>query len=437
MSEFVMDRLSQLLGRVKPGDPIVLEGRDIPSIAKFLKSDECKNVFLMVGAGISTSAGIPDFRSPDTGLYANLAKLHLPYPEAVFDIRYFSQNPKPFYTLAAELYPGYYRPTITHSFIRLLAEKGKLYTCFSQNIDTLERRAGVPVEKIFEAHGSFATQRCIKCKTEYPSEEMMQHVKKAEVPHCTSEGCDGVVKPDIVFFGEGLPDTFESAIRNLEEADLLIIMGTSLTVYPFAALRSMVPAKCPRVLINLDRVGDIGARADDVALLMPCDEAVRKLCDEIGDGWTEELERLWAETENSYTPRSAEEPSVIGKGDKEEDKAGKLPKNPHLEDEVARIAKMVEEKMKIGDKQAEPATEDKPAAAEESPPEEPADVSAASARPEPSAAPKGGMETPALVKPAEVGELAGASHPTPHYEDGELSVPQTKPSEEAPEGEEK
>lgn len=71
-----------------------------------------------------------------------------------------STNPGTVYTLAAELYPGYYRPTITHAFIRLLAEKGKLYTCFTQNIDTLERRAGVPVEKIFEAHGSFATQRC-------------------------------------------------------------------------------------------------------------------------------------------------------------------------------------------------------------------------------------------------------------------------------------
>ncbi|KAG8985666.1 Sir2 histone deacetylase Hst2 [Tulasnella sp. 427] len=425
----VMDRLSQLLGRVLPGDPIVLEGRDIPSVAKFLKSDECKNVFLMVGAGISTSAGIPDFRSPDTGLYANLAKLHLPYPEAVFDIRYFSQNPKPFYTLAAELYPGYYRPTVTHSFIRLLAEKGKLYTCFTQNIDTLERRAGVPVEKIFEAHGSFASQRCIKCKNEYPTEDMMLHVKLAEVPHCVDEVCGGVVKPDIVFFGEGLPDTFEAAVKNLEEADLLIIMGTSLTVYPFAALRSMVPAKCPRVLINLDRVGDIGARADDVALLMPCDEAVRKLCDEIGDGWREELERLWVDTENTYTPRPTEEASVIGKGDGEKVAKGKLSKNPHLEDEVARIAKMVEEKMKVEDGPADPAPEDKPAASEESQPKETLeDTSAASVRPEPSAAPKAGMQTPAVEKPAEVGELAGPTHPTPHYETGELSVPQTKPS---------
>src|ERR1700754_5350784 len=114
------------------------------------------------GAGISTSAGIPDFRSPDTGLYANLARLNLPYAEAVFDINYFRNNPLPFYTLAHELFPGKFRPTITHAFIKLLHQKGKLHRCYTQNIDTLERMAGVPDFKIIEAHGSFASHRCIE-----------------------------------------------------------------------------------------------------------------------------------------------------------------------------------------------------------------------------------------------------------------------------------
>lgn len=115
------------------------------------------------GAGISTSAGIPDFRSPDTGLYANLARLNLPYAEAVFDISYFRNNPLPFYTLAQELYPGKYRPTITHSFINLLFEKGRLLKLFTQNIDCLEREAGVPGDMIVEAHGSFARYEAHDC----------------------------------------------------------------------------------------------------------------------------------------------------------------------------------------------------------------------------------------------------------------------------------
>jgi NAD-dependent SIR2 family protein deacetylase len=89
-------------------------------------------------AGISVSAGIPDFRSPGTGLYDNLAKYNLPEPTAVFDINYFRENPAPFYQLAKELFPGQYKPTPTHLFIRLLHDKGLLRRCFTQNIDSLE-----------------------------------------------------------------------------------------------------------------------------------------------------------------------------------------------------------------------------------------------------------------------------------------------------------
>lgn len=267
-------------------------GEVLVGIISLIRSEQST---LQLGAGVSTSAGIPDFRSPKTGLYSNLARLNLPHPEAVFEIDFFRSNPVPFYTLAHELYPGKFRPTPTHSFVRLLYEKGLLLKCFTQNIDTLERRAGVPGDKIIEAHGSFATQRCIDCSIPYDDIWIKVHIKEKTIPYC--EECQGLVKPDIVFFGESLPPEFTESIQLLQQADLLIVMGTSLTVYPFARLATLVDDKCPRVLINLEHVGDFASREDDILLLGKCDEKVRELCQELG--WEKELNELWKETGGS------------------------------------------------------------------------------------------------------------------------------------------
>ncbi|KAF3919639.1 hypothetical protein ABW20_dc0104861 [Dactylellina cionopaga] len=319
-------------------EPLHLKHRDLRSIARYIASGQAQKIAVMVGAGISTSAGIPDFRSPDTGLYANLKRLDLPEPEAVFELSYFRTNPLPFYTLAHDLYPGRYRPTITHSFIRLLDKKGLLKLCWTQNIDTLERAAGVPGEKLLEAHGSFASQRCIECKHPYPDDLMKQHIKAdpVEIPRCIdTPECNGLVKPDIVFFGEPLPNHFFESIAQLEDVDLAIVMGTSLTVYPFASLPMRVPEGPPRLLINKERVGEVGSRRDDVVFLKECDEGVRKLCEEIG--WLEELEALWAETE---TEKSKEERE-------EAERKAKLPLEERLDEEVEKLTKDVEESLKI------------------------------------------------------------------------------------------
>lgn len=146
----------------------------------------------MAGAGISTSAGIPDFRTPGSGLYDNLQKYNLPDPQAIFEIGFFRKNPEPFFQLAKvsykttsprriipsrflilslkELYPGNFQPTPSHYFIKLLEEKGLLLRHYTQNIDTLERVAGISGDKLIEAHGTFHTAHCIKCRKEYSQE---------------------------------------------------------------------------------------------------------------------------------------------------------------------------------------------------------------------------------------------------------------------------
>lgn len=281
---------------------------------------------------------VPDFRSPNTGLYANLARLNLPHAEAVFDISYFRQNPEPFYVLAKELYPGQFHPTISHVFIALLASKGLLFHLFTQNIDCLERVAGVPPELIVEAHGSFATQRCIDCGTAYPDALMKEHVSKGEVPRCIrrndvgGDGCNGLVKPDIVFFGEQLPAVFRARQHYAGLADLVLIMGTSLQVHPFAGLPDAVPEDVPRVLFNLERVGSLGTTPDDVLCLGDCDSGVRELADALG--WRDELEEMWR--------------GVVGDEEAERQLKNALTREEDMEDEVGRLAEEVEEVLHLG-----------------------------------------------------------------------------------------
>ncbi|CCH43884.1 NAD-dependent deacetylase sirtuin-2 [Wickerhamomyces ciferrii] len=273
--------------------------KDLKKLAALLKSKSQPKVIFMLGAGVSTSSGIPDFRSPDTGLYHNLQSLNLPYAEAVFDLSFFKSTPKPFYTLAQELYPGQYVPSKLHYFVRLLQDKGLLQRVYTQNIDTLERVAGVENDFIVEAHGSFAENHCIKCGDKYSNDEFKAKIFAKEIPKCLK--CKGLVKPDIVFFGEGLPERFftcwEEDLELLESAKddeyITITAGTSLTVYPFASLPSEVPKSHNRVLVNKEKVGSFKQnRTNDLVFLKDCDGFAQDLVDELG--WTSEFEELIA-----------------------------------------------------------------------------------------------------------------------------------------------
>ncbi|KND87763.1 NAD-dependent protein deacetylase hst2-1 [Tolypocladium ophioglossoides CBS 100239] len=313
--------------------PRSLSARTLSAVAEYINGGDKKRIVVLAGAGISTAAGIPDFRSPKTGLYNNLARLNLPYAEAVFDIDFFRKHPEPFYVLAQELYPGKFHPTVSHVFIALLAQKGLLQMLFTQNIDCLERRAGVPAHKIVEAHGSFATQRCIECKTEFPDDKMMEHVSSGKVPQCMDARCGGTVKPDIVFFGEPLPEEFIKNSIHTSMADLMLIIGTSLSVYPFAALPELPRDDMPRVLFNMEKVGKLGSRTDDVIQLGAVDDSIRKLADELG--WRDELERMWRD--------------VVGDEEAERQLRSQKKHEEEIEDEVQKLTEGIEAALNFDD----------------------------------------------------------------------------------------
>uniref|UniRef100_A0A8D0GB11 NAD-dependent protein deacetylase n=1 Tax=Sphenodon punctatus TaxID=8508 RepID=A0A8D0GB11_SPHPU len=277
-------------GSGKAGDSGGKERLTLQNVTEFIRKKECQRVVVMVGAGLSTPSGIPDFRSPGSGLYSNLQQYNIPYPEAIFELSYFFQNPKPFFTLAKELYPGNYRPNYAHYFLRLLHDKGLLVRVYTQNIDGLERAAGIPPDKLVEAHGTFTTATCTVCRRSYAGEDFRGDVMADKIPHCPV--CTGMVKPDIVFFGEVLPHRFFLHKTDFPMADLLFIIGTSLEVEPFASLAGAVRSYVPRILINRDLVGPFAwqPQYSDVAQLGDVIGGVEKVVELLD--WNEELQEL-------------------------------------------------------------------------------------------------------------------------------------------------
>ena len=176
-------------------------------------------------------------------------------------------------------------PTDAHRFVRRLAEDGLLVRCYTQNIDGLELKAGIPPDRLVQAHGSFASARCIGPE-QHACE--VEHVRAAamagDVPRCPA--CGVPAKPDIVFFGEPLPRRFASLIEHdLSNCELLIVMGTSLSVQPFGALPNRVPDTCVRVVINREPLRDTASLFDfdapqnyrDVFFRGTCDDGVAAL----------------------------------------------------------------------------------------------------------------------------------------------------------------
>ena len=333
MSKFFSEKLSY---NKKDEPKGVLSEVTVDGIVEYIKSGRCQKIVVMVGAGISTckhfepthiladlfitslfiAAGIPDFRSPGSGLYDNLQKYNLPHPQAIFDIEFFRENPEPFFQLAKSMLPSVMKPTPCHYFLKLLQEKGILTRCYTQNVDNLERVVGITDEKLVEAHGSFYQSHCLRssCRKEYSFEWLKDKLENSnEIPKCII--CEEVVKPDIVFFGEQLPKKFFQLLTvDFKNCDLLIVIGTSLTVRPFASLVQLVSDETPRLMINLtkfetasriERLMGIGPgfqfdsedNIRDVMMQGLCDEMCQELVRKLD--WEQEFRELMNETTTS------------------------------------------------------------------------------------------------------------------------------------------
>ncbi|CAI4057697.1 NAD-dependent histone deacetylase SIR2 SKDI_04G2000 [Saccharomyces kudriavzevii IFO 1802] len=283
------------------------------------KLHTAQKILVLTGAGVSTSLGIPDFRSSE-GFYSRIRHLGLDDPQDVFNYNIFMHDPSVFYNIANMVLPpeNIYSPL--HSFIKMLQAKGKLLRNYTQNIDNLESYAGISADKLVQCHGSFATATCVTCHWNLPGERIFNKIRNLELPLCPycfkkrreyfPEGYNspsnsnrldgtssqdsaptrppyilnsyGVLKPDITFFGEALPSKFHKSIReDILECDLLICIGTSLKVAPVSEIVNMVPAHVPQVLINYDPVKHAEF---DLSLLGYCDDVAAMVAQKCG--WT-------------------------------------------------------------------------------------------------------------------------------------------------------
>jgi len=212
----------------------------IETLAQMIKSSS--NTVFFGGAGVSTESGLKDFRSKD-GLYHEKYKYP---PEEILSHHFFLENQEEFYKFYRDkLNSLNYHPNITHIVLAKLEQKGLLNTIITQNIDGFHQMAGS--KNVIELHGSVLRNYCMKCNKFYDAKKVFS---TQGIPKCS---CGGIIKPDVVLYEESLnEEDLENAINKVKEAELLIIGGTSLNVYPAAGLINYFKGK-HLVLINKEK----------------------------------------------------------------------------------------------------------------------------------------------------------------------------------------
>jgi NAD-dependent deacetylase len=228
---------------------------------------QSRRAIALTGAGISTPSGIPDFRSPKSGLWDNHD------PMEIASIYAFKRRPQDFYgwlhpvakmTLTAQANPA-------HLALAQIELHGPLEGVITQNVDMLHDKAGSKV--IYEVHGHLRQVTCLRCHSVFPSETIMaEFIETGEVPYC--DGCGGVLKPNVILLGEQLPfHVLQEVKRAIRTCDLMLVAGSSLTVVPAGDLPHMAVQSGARLIIvnneptHVDRLADVVIHADVVDVL--------------------------------------------------------------------------------------------------------------------------------------------------------------------------
>ncbi|HAP32617.1 MAG TPA: NAD-dependent deacetylase [Firmicutes bacterium] len=222
--------------------------------------------YALTGAGMSTESGIPDFRSPGTGLWEKID------PIATSSAEVLHRNPKLFYEVGFTRFVNISRaePNPGHYALAGLEDLGLMKGLVTQNIDGLHVRAGS--KKVWEVHGHLRTGSCLGCKRRYPFAVLVQQVEQKSIPPLC-EHCSSMLRPDVVLFGDQMPRLFFEARETLQkDCDLLLVAGSSLVVYPVADLPRLAKHL---IIINLEPTAyDIEA---DVVIREKCGQALTEL----------------------------------------------------------------------------------------------------------------------------------------------------------------
>lgn len=235
-----------------------MSDRAIQQLIQWIKS--AHYAVALTGAGVSTESGIPDFRSADCGLWKMID------PFKVASLEGFLSDTKGFYEFWQWRFAmlSMAEPNITHTTLAKLEAHGLLKAVITQNIDNLHRAAGS--KKLYEVHGNYRRGVCIECKNEVEITHLFAKVREQGIPRC--DACNGLLKPNVVLFGEMMPPAFMKAVQDVLRSDLLLVLGSSLEVYPIADLVPQAKYKGVRVVvINRDET-PVDAHVD---LVIPCE----------------------------------------------------------------------------------------------------------------------------------------------------------------------